>query len=247
MSNEKILYINYVLCKSADGLYTDYKFKNELNLDDIKQNNGLVTTFYDEKYPFVNVIGTASETGNIITVKDGKFQEITKQEIENNVHTYLQIMINQCHAADYIDTKRDSYDTSILDSLKVIAEKLKITLNPETNFDKNVYFNAYNGLLENISLNTYTGPDDLSKKFRDIRLAAIGLNTFLVSEGTIQLTANDVAYSSNYMIDSYEYEDDNGKLQTQHSFDLRASKNQIQETARTLKDERTKPLKKFKM
>lgn len=247
MSNEKILYVEYILCKSPDGLYTDHKFKSELNLDDVKKNNGLITTFYDESVPFVNVVGTASENGNIITVKDGKFQETTKQEIEHNVHNYLQIMINQAHAAEYIAFKRDEYDTSILDSLKLMAEKLKITLTPATDFEKDVYFSAYNGLIENIALNNYTGIDDLFKKFRDLRLASMGLNTFLASEGTLKLDANDVPNSSNYMMDSYEYEDENGNEKTQYSFDLRAGKNQIHETARKLKDERVKPLKKFKM
>ena len=247
MKNDKTLYINYILCKTPDGLYSDHKFRNTLNLDEIKKNNGMVTTFYDETYPFVNVTSTESKNGNIITVKDGQFQEINKKEIETNVHLYLQTMINQSHAAEYIDYKRDEYDTSILDSLKKVAEKLNINLTPANQFDKDIYFNAFNGLTENISLNTFNGPDDLFKKFRDIRLLAMGLNTFIASEGTIKLEAEDVHYSPNYMIDSYEYEDDDGEIRMNYSFNLTSAKNYVHDTARTLKDERVKPVKKFKI
>lgn len=246
MTNNKTLYINYILCKTPDGLYADYKFRNEINLDEIKKNNGMINTFYDETYPFVNVTSTESQNGNAVTVKDGKFEEITKKELENNVHACLQVMINQAHMAEYIDHKRYEYDISILDSLKLVAEKLKLELTPATQFDKDIYFNAYNGLTENIALNTFTGIDDLAKKFRDIRLLAMGLNTFIVSEGTINIEAKDVHYSPNYMIDSYEYEDDNGDFSMNYSFNLTSAKNYVHDTARTLKDER-KPLKKFKM
>lgn len=247
MSTENKLHVNYVLCQTPDGLYADHKFKNELDLDEVKKNNGLITTFYDETYPLINVTSTESANGNIVTIKNGKFEEITKKEIVNNVHLYLQTMINQAHAAEYIDYKRDEYDSSILDSLKSVAEKLNITLTPATQFDKDIYFNAFNGLTENISLNTFTGMDDLAKKLRDIRFIAMGLNTFIVSEGTIQLEAADVSYSPNYIIDSYEFEDENGEIKNNYSFDLRAAKNQIHDTARNIKDERPKVVKKLKM
>lgn len=246
-SNENKIYINYVLCKTPDGLYADHKFRNELDLDEVKKNNGMITTFYDETYPFVNVTSTESKNGNIVTVKNGQFEEITKQELASNVHLFLQTMINQSHAAEYIDYKRDEYDTSILDSLKSVAEKLEIELTPATQFNKEIYFNAYNGLTENISLNVFSGPDELFKKFRDIRLLAMGLNTFIASEGTIKLDAKDVHYSPNYMIDSYEYEDDDGEMIMNYSFDLTSAKNHVHDTARNLKDERPKPVKKFKM
>lgn len=247
MSTENKLHVNYVLCQTPDGLYADHKFKNELDLDEVKKNNGLITTFYDETYPLINVTSTESANGNIVTIKNGKFEEITKKEIVNNVHLYLQTMINQAHAAEYIDYKRDEYDSSILDSLKSVAEKLNITLTPATQFDKDIYFNAFNGLTENISLNTFTGMDDLAKKLRDIRFIAMGLNTFIASEGTIQLEAADVSYSPNYIIDSYEFEDENGEIKNNYSFDLRAAKNQIHDTARNIKDERPKVVKKLKM
>ena len=247
MSNENKLHVNYVLCQTPDGLYADHKFRNELDLDEVKKNNGLITTFYDETYPLINVVSTESANGNIVTIKDGKFEEITKKDIENNVHLYLQTMINQAHAAEYIDYKRDEYDRSVLDSLKSVAEKLNISLTPAVKFEKDIYFNAYNGLTENIALNTFTGMDDLAKKLRDIRFIAMGLNTFIASEGTINLEAKDVHYSPNYMIDSYEYEDDKGELEMNYSFDLTSAKSHIHDSARTLKDERVKPLKKFKM
>lgn len=247
MSNENKLHVNYVLCQTPDGLYADHKFRNELDLDEVKKNNGLITTFYDETYPLINVVSTESANGNIVTIKDGKFEEITKKDIENNVHLYLQTMINQAHAAEYIDYKRDEYDRSVLDSLKSVAEKLNISLTAAVKFEKDIYFNAYNGLTENIALNTFTGMDDLAKKLRDIRFIAMGLNTFIVSEGTINLEAKDVHYSPNYMIDSYEYEDDKGELEMNYSFDLTSAKSHIHDSARTLKDERVKPLKKFKM
>jgi HTH-type transcriptional repressor of NAD biosynthesis genes len=247
MSNENKLHVNYVLCQTPDGLYADHKFRNELDLDEVKKNNGMITTFYDETYPFVNVTSTESKNGNIVTVKNGQFEEITKQELSSNVHLFLQTMINQAHAAEYIDYKRDEYDTSILDSLKSVAEKLEIELTPATQFNKEIYFNAYNGLTENISLNVFSGPDELFKKFRDIRLLAMGLNTFIASEGTIKLEAKDVHYSPNYMIDSYEYEDDDGEMIMNYSFDLTSAKNHVHDTARNLKDERPKPVKKFKM
>lgn len=247
MSNENKLHVNYVLCQTPDGLYADHKFRNELDLDEVKKNNGLITTFYDETYPLINVVSTESANGNIVTIKDGKFEEITKKDIENNVYLYLQTMINQAHAAEYIDYKRDEYDRSVLDSLKSVAEKLNISLTPAVKFEKDIYFNAYNGLTENIALNTFTGMDDLAKKLRDIRFIAMGLNTFIASEGTINLEAKDVHYSPNYMIDSYEYEDDKGELEMNYSFDLTSAKSHIHDSARTLKDERVKPLKKFKM
>lgn len=247
MSNENKLHVNYVLCQTPDGLYADHKFRNELDLDEVKKNNGLITTFYDETYPLINVVSTESANGNIVTIKDGKFEEITKKDIENNVHLYLQTMINQAHAAEYIDYKRDEYDRSVLDSLKSVAEKLNIVLTPAAKFEKDIYFNAYNGLTENIALNTFTGMDDLAKKLRDIRFIAMGLNTFIVSEGTVNLEAKDVHYSPNYMIDSYEYEDDKGELEMNYSFDLTSAKSHIHDSARTLKDERVKPLQKFKM
>lgn len=247
MSTDNTLFVNYILCKTPDGLYADHKFRNTLNLDEVKKNNGMITTFYDETYPFVNVASTESKNGHVITVKDGEFKEITKKELENNVHQCLQSLINQAHAAEYIDYKRDEYDTSILDSLKSVAEKLNITLTPAAHFDKDIYFKAYNGLTENISLNTFTGMDDLAKKLRDIRFIAMGLNTFIVSEGTVNLEAKDVHYSPNYMIDSYEYEDDKGDFNMNYSFDLTSAKNHIHDSTRTLKDERVKPLKKFKM
>lgn len=247
MSNENKLHVNYVLCQTPDGLYADHKFRNELDLDEVKKNNGLISTFYDETYPLINVVSTESANGNIITIKDGKFEEITKKDIENNVHLYLQTMINQAHAAEYIDYKRDEYDRSVLDSLKSVAEKLNIVLTPAAKFEKDIYFNAYNGLTENIALNTFTGMDDLAKKLRDIRFIAMGLNTFIVSEGTVNLEAKDVHYSPNYMIDSYEYEDDKGELEMNYSFDLTSAKSHIHDSARTLKDERVKPLQKFKM
>lgn len=247
MSNENKLHVNYVLCQTPDGLYADHKFRNELDLDEVKKNNGMITTFYDETYPFINVTSTESSTGNIVTVKDGKFEEITKKEIEHNVHVFLQTMINQAHAAEYIDYKRDEYDKSLLDSLKSVAKHLNLTLTPALHFDKDIYFNAFNGLTENISLNTFSGMDDLAKKLRDIRFLAMGLNTFIASEGTIQLEAADVSYSPNYIIDSYEFEDDKGEIKNNYSFDLRTAKNHIHDTARTIKDERQKVVKKFKM
>lgn len=247
MTTEKKLYVNYILCKTPDGLYADHKFRNELDLDEIKKNNGMIKTFYDETFPFINVTSTESTNGNIVTVKDGQFQETTKKDLESNVHMYLQTMINQAHAAEYIDHKRYDYDTSILDSLKYVAEKLKIELTPETHFNKNVYFDAYNGLTENIALNTFTGMDELAKKFRDIRFLAMGLNTFIVSEGTVDLQAKDVHYSHNYMIDSYEYEDDNKEIVMDYSFNLTSAKNHVHDSAKNLKDERIKPAKKFKI
>lgn len=247
MTNQNKLYVNYILCKTPDGLYADHKFRNELDLDEVKRNNGLITTFYDETYPFVNVASTESKNGHVITVKDGEFKETTKKELENNVHQCLLSMINQAHAAEYIDYKRYEYDLSILDSLKLVAEKLKIELTPANHFDKEIYFNAYNGLTENITLNTFVGMDDLAKKFRDIRFIAMGLNTFIVSEGTIDLEAKNVHYSPNYFIDKDEYEDDAGEVFMNYSFNLTSAKNYIHDSARSLKDERVKPLKKFKM
>lgn len=247
MTTENKIYVNYILCKTPDGLYADHKFRSEIDLDEIKKNSGMIKTFYDETYPFINVASTESINGNILTVKDGSFQETTKKDLENNVHVYLQTMINQAHAAEYIDHKRYEYDISILDSLKAVAAKLKIDLTPATHFDKDIYFDAYNGLTENIALNTFTGMDDLAKKFRDIRFLAMGLNTFLVSEGTIKLEAKDVNYSPNYIIDSYEYEDDNKEIVMNYSFNLTSAKNHVHDVARMLKDERIKPAKKFKM
>lgn len=247
MSNDNSLYVRYILCRTPDGLYSDYKFMNDLNLDDLKKNKGIIKTFYDEEYPFVNVASTESKNGHIVTVKNGQLEEMTKKELESNVHGFLQTMINQAHAAEYIDYKRDEYDKSLLDSLKLVATHLNLTLTPALHFDKVIYFNAFNGLTENISLNTFSGMDDLAKKLRDIRLLAMGLNTFIASEGTIQLEAADVSYSPNYIIDSYEFEDDKGEIKNNYSFDLRAAKNQIHDTARNIKDERPKVVKKFKM
>lgn len=245
MTTDNTLFIVYLLCKDQDGLYIETKFMSELNLEDIKKNNGFVKTFYDENLEFVNITSTLSENGHPLMVKDNKFQEITLKEIETNIHNALTIMINQAYAGAYIDHKRDVDDTSILDSLKVVANKLKLNTTPANKFDQEIYFNAYKALSENIALNTAIIPDEFGQKLKSIRSLTIGLNTFIASEGTIYLDAA-TASKSNYYINSYEEEKD-GEPITTYGFNYSSAARNIHEIAHRLKDESQKIIKKLKM
>lgn len=205
---EKI-YVPYIIYQTDSGFYSETKLQKELAINELVNNNGIITSFYDEEIKAAGLNGVLSENGNNILVKDGKIIEITQEEVTKKITDLFTKLSYEAINAEYMDYKRDENDISMAENIATMLNNFgyKVNLEEKKKFDQDNYLNTAKELSLYTSIHLPLAEKELMHYIHEVKKTTIALNTILAVNNVLPFTPDDAPHRQFYI---NSYEDENG-------------------------------------
>lgn len=98
-------FVTYIYILKENGFITDTKFRNELDLETVKQGEN-ITSYYNETYPLYNLFFENLDN-NYAVFQDSKLSFLTQGDIEEKIKKIFPLLINQIASSNIGDLVND--------------------------------------------------------------------------------------------------------------------------------------------